>query len=125
TDTTQATMPITNAQSPFATAALGVVNHSVTVAYSGDGNFNASTSAALSQTVNQAGSVITFSSSADPSVLGQPVTFVATVGAVAPGAGTPTGTVTFAIDGVSQPTAPLNNGQATFTTSTLSVLNHT
>jgi len=42
--------------------------------------------------------VTTVVSSANPSVYGQSVTFTATASAVAPGAGTPTGTVQFQID---------------------------
>src|SRR5207253_3338482 len=54
--------------------------------YSNDGNFNASTSAVLTQTVNKADTTTTLSSSANPSVYGQSVTFTATVAATAPGA---------------------------------------
>src|SRR5207244_6987882 len=50
-------------------------------------------------TVGQAGSTTAVSSSQNPSVFGQSVTFTATVSPVAPGAGTRTGTVTF-YDGV-------------------------
>src|SRR5207253_9564357 len=59
------------------------------------------------------------------SVFGQPVTFTATVAAKSPGAGTPTGTVTFK-DGLSTlGTGTLNgSGQAMFTTSTLAVGPH-
>src|SRR5438477_12239700 len=41
------------------------------------------------------GSTTTIASSADPAILGQAVTFTATVSANAPGSGTPAGTVTF------------------------------
>ena len=59
-------------------------------------------------------------SSATPVVHGMPVTFTATVTVVAPGAGAPTGSVTF-LDGATTlgvvPLGPL--GQATLTTSAL------
>src|SRR5262249_19011792 len=61
----------------------------------GDANFTTSTSAAVSQTVNKASTATALASSANPSVVGQSVTFTATVTAVAPGTGVPTGTVTF------------------------------
>jgi len=47
-----------------------------------------------------------------------------TVSAVAPGAGTATGSVTFSIDGTPQPPVSLTSGQGTFTTSSLSTTNH-
>ena len=63
--------------------------------YSGDTAFATSSSAPLTQAVNQDASSTTVTSSANPSVYGQPVTFTATVSAKAPGSGTPTGTVAF------------------------------
>ncbi len=58
---------------------------------------------------------------------GQPVPLTATVAVVAPGAGTPGGTVTFFVDGVKFGNAPLNQGspeQATLTTRELQVGDH-
>jgi Big-like domain-containing protein len=64
--------------------------------------------------------------SANPSVFGHPVTFTATVTAVAPGSGTPTGTVTFSDGSNMIGRGTLNGaGQATFTTSGLFVGRHT
>jgi hypothetical protein len=64
-------------------------------------------------------------SSGDPSVYGQAVTFTATVRAVAPAAGTPTGMVSF-LDGTTLlGTATLSGGTATLTTSALSAGSHT
>src|SRR5262249_12255826 len=61
---------------------------------------------------------VALGSSVNPAVTGQAVTFTATVAAVAPGATTPTGTVTFK-DGeaVLGTVAVGAGGQATFTTS--------
>ncbi len=81
----------------------GVGSHSITAVYSGDADFLASTSAALTQTVNQDPTTTALSSSVNPSVSGQSVTFTATVTANPPGAGTPTGTVTFQDPGVNIP----------------------
>src|SRR5438132_11833305 len=91
---------INGSQAAFTTSTPSVGSHAMTAAYLGDGSFNASTSAALNQTVNQANTTVAVSASADPSTFGQSVMFTA---AVASSAGTPTGTVTFTIDGVSQP----------------------
>jgi autotransporter-associated beta strand protein len=64
-------------------------------------------------------------SSANPSVFGQPVTFTATVSAAAPSVGTPTGQVTFKDGATTLATVTLNGaGVATFTTASLSVAGH-
>src|SRR4029453_4708025 len=73
------------------TATLGAGAHSITVSYSGNGNFTGSASSAVSQTVNLAAPPTAFTSSLDPSLFGQPVTFTATVN---PSSG-PTGSVQF------------------------------
>ena len=56
---------------------------------------SAASSSPLSQEVNPAATTTALTSSANPSVFGQSVTFTATVSVPGPGAGTPTGTVTF------------------------------
>ncbi|MEU9499694.1 Ig-like domain repeat protein [Streptomyces sp. NPDC048196] len=87
--------------------------YTVTAAYSGDADFEASVDTDV-QTVTQAESSTTVTSSPDPSVVGEPVTFTATVTTVAPGAGIPTGTVTFDFgDGTPPVTAPVTDSQAT------------
>jgi hypothetical protein len=77
----------------------GVGSHSITAAYPGDTNFTSSTSSVLTQTVNQAATTTALASNHNPSVVGQPVTYTATVSVTSPGAGTPTGSVTFADNG--------------------------
>src|SRR5439155_1540230 len=87
---------------------------------SSDSNFNGSTSATLSQIVNKANTSTTLSSSVNPSMFGQSVTFTATVAASTPGAGTPSGTVTFKDGTTPLGTGTLNgSGVATLATSTL------
>ncbi|HEU5001873.1 MAG TPA: Ig-like domain repeat protein [Actinomycetota bacterium] len=100
-----------------AIASLAVGGHTVTATYSGDANFGTSTGT-TPQTVSQAATALSFAGSPNPSAFGQPVSFSATVTAVAPGAGTPTGTVHFAGNGFPFPgvDAPLVNGVATTTT---------
>jgi hypothetical protein len=68
----------------------------------------------------------TLTSSSPVSGVGSPVTFTATVAPVSTGAGTPTGSVAFSIDGTTVATVPLNaaTGQASFTTSSLSIGTH-
>ena len=65
------------------------------------------------------------SSTLNPSASGQLVTFTAAVSTVAPGAGTPKGTVTFKDGSKTMATKTLDSlGQATYTTSALSSGNH-
>jgi hypothetical protein len=72
---------------------LGVGGHELRASFSGVGPFAASTSATVNETVTRAATRTTLS--VDPSVTGGGVAFLnVTVGPVAPGAGTPTGTVT-------------------------------
>jgi uncharacterized repeat protein (TIGR01451 family) len=83
----------------YNTSTLSVGGHSITASYSGGSNFISSTSIAVAQTVNQASTTTTLAASPNPSNSGQSVTLTATVAPVAPGSGTPTGTVTFADNG--------------------------
>src|SRR5207302_1979745 len=103
---------------------LTVGNHTIMVSYGADTNFNASTSAAITQTVTTDNTTTTATSPVNPSVFGQPVTLAASVTANAPGAGTATGTVTFLDDAAALATASLSGGSATFATSALGVGNH-
>src|SRR5262249_38725691 len=66
----------------------------------------------------------TLASSASPSVLGRPVTFTATVAAVAPGTGTPTGTVTFSDGATALGTVALSGGAAGLSTHDLAAGDH-
>src|SRR5207244_4328568 len=118
---------LTGGSASFSTSALSVGGHSITAVYSGDTNFNTSTSAVLTQTVNKANTTTAVTSSVNPSVFGQSVTFTATVAAVSPGAGTPTGTVQFTIDGVNfgAPVTLVGGSATSGSTSTLTVGTHT
>ncbi|MEU8828343.1 Ig-like domain repeat protein [Streptomyces sp. NPDC048636] len=87
--------------------------YTVTVTYSGDTDYTGSIDT-FAQTVNQSHSSTAVTLSPVPSVVGQQVTVIATVSAAAPGAGTPTGTVTFDFgDGSAPVTVPLSAGVAT------------
>ena len=104
----------------FSTSSLTVGLDFKTATYSGDSNFNNSTSPQLTQTVNKANTTTVLASRTNPTLFGQSVQFNATVSPVAPGAGTPNGTVTF-LDGVTQLGSPvkLTGSSATFSTSAL------
>ena len=109
----------------LSTSTLSVGAHSITAAYSGDGNDNSSTSSALTETINSLiGTTTALSSSPNPSVHGQKVTFTAAVNA-ASGTGTPTGTVKFLDGSTSLGSATLNSsGVATLTISNLATGSH-
>jgi len=79
---------------------LSTGNHDVVAVYNGNADFAASSSATLSHGVDKADSAVALSTSDSSAVAGQPLTFTADVTAVAPGSGTPTGLVQFAVDGV-------------------------
>ena len=109
----------------FTTASLAVGSHSLTADYNGDTNDAASNSTPFSQVVNQAAATASLTSTPNPSSFGQTATLTVLVAPVAPGAGIPTGTVSF-FDGSSLlGTVPLDGtGTGTLTTSTLDVGAH-
>ncbi len=92
---------LSSATAMFTTTALQLAAgvHSITAVYSGDSNFYAtgvggSMATVLSQTVNQASTVISLNSvSPSPAFVGQPITVSYTFSVVPPGAGSPTGNI--------------------------------
>ena len=118
------TETLSGGSATFSMSSLAVGTHSITAIYGGDANFNSSTSTVISQIVSQDGSTTVVSSSANPAVVGQSVTFTATVSAAAPGSGTPTGTVIFYDGSTALDTETLSGGTASFTTSALALGDH-
>ena len=101
----------------FATSALSVGPHSITVSYSGDTNFNPSNnnSTPWSQTVNRAQTEIVVNSVSPSTIfVGQPITVSYTFSVVAPGVGSPiapTGSITVtASDGSACSPQPATSG---------------
>ena len=110
----------------FTSSSLTVATHTISAVYGGDTNFSGSSAANFLETVNQAATTVTVLSAANTSVYGQSVTFTATAGITSPGAGTPTGLVTFKDGNTSIGTATLVGGAtAMFTSSSLTVATHT
>jgi hypothetical protein len=111
------------------TATLAVGNHSITAEFtsSNANTLNSSGSLPGGQTVQPADTRTGVTSSRNPSEAGQAVTFTAQVSAVAPGAGTPTGTVQFSDNGTPIGSAQSldGSGSASITTSGLAVGAHT
>jgi hypothetical protein len=104
------------------TAALTAGAHVIAANYGGTTSFAASDDT-LTQTVNQLDTTTALESSLNPSILGQPVTFTATV---TNGADPVTdGSVIFSEDAATLATVALNaSGQAVFSTSVLGVGDH-
>jgi autotransporter-associated beta strand protein len=87
--------------------------HSITAQYQGDTNFSGSSSPnPLSQPIGKASTSVAVSSSNTNAVYGAAL-IKATVSAASPGGGTPTGNVTFAINGLAVETDTLSGGVAT------------
>ena len=121
----QAPVALVGGQATLSTSALAEGSHTVSAHYNGSASFAPSTSPTLTQTVAAAATTTTLVSSANPSAPGAVVSFTATVAPVPPATGSPTGTVTFTVDGVPQAPVALVGGQATLTTSLLGGGSHT
>jgi hypothetical protein len=104
----------------FKISTLSVGSHNITAVYGGDTHFLGSTSNVVVQKVHY-DTKTSLTSSLNPSITGQSVTFTATVTATA---GTPTGTVTFTEGSTILGTGTLSSGKATYTTTALSVGSH-
>ena len=111
----------------YATSTLPVGSQSITAVYSGDSNFSASTSTAITIVVSAAPSLAatstTLTASTANATSGTSITFTATV-AETSGSGVPTGTVTFNDGTASLGTATLSSGTASYSTSSLAVGTH-
>ncbi|HLJ93164.1 MAG TPA: Ig-like domain repeat protein, partial [Gemmataceae bacterium] len=123
--------PVTlvNGAATSSATTLLVGTHTITAIYSGDPSFTGGTGT-LIQIVRKANTTATVQSSVNPSVFGQSVTFTVTIAVTAPGAGTPTGTVQFQIDGnnAGSPVNVTTSGgvtTASFSTNALTVAMHT
>ncbi|MEU0477548.1 Ig-like domain repeat protein, partial [Streptomyces olivaceus] len=111
------TVPL-DADGTACTTTTALTTGTVTVTYGGDTCFLGSAEG-VDVSVDQAASSVSVAVNPDPAVCGQSVTVCATVTAVAPGTGTPTGSVTFTGPGVNE-TVPLNpDGTACTTTTAL------
>lgn len=118
--------PITlsNGSASISINGLNGGSHTISAVYTGDGSFTGSTSSLLAQPVDRVGSSLSLASNIPSSRAGQTVTFTATVGQ-APGAGVPTGSVTFRDGATTLGSVPLDaSGRAAFSTATLATGTH-
>src|SRR5204862_3029945 len=79
----------------FATSSLSAGSHSLTAVFAGSFGFTTSTSNAVSEIVAQAATSTALTATPNATTGGALATFTATVAAVAPGGGIPTGAVSF------------------------------
>ncbi len=108
---------LTGGTATFSTSTLSAGHHTFSAVYSGDTNFQSHASTTVAQSVSTATTSVTLTSSPNPSVANQSVTFTATV--TPENSGTPTGNVTFFDGTQSLTTVPLAGDNATFTTTAL------
>ena len=121
-------------QVSVSTSTLAVGAHDIEATFSSTNPDVAGSSDSLTDLLRPAGQLVspaatttTLATSVDPSEFGASVTFTATTTVDPPGAGSVTGTVQFQDDGadLGAPQALDGTGQASYTTSTLSVGTHT
>jgi len=105
-------------------SSFAVGSSTILAFYSGGGNFNGSQSGSFTESITQAASATALTSSANPANFHHSVTLVATVSALSPGSGLPTGTVEFKDGSTDLGTGTLSGGVARFTTSSLSFASH-
>jgi hypothetical protein len=121
--TSLGTAALSGGVASLSVSVLGGGPHQITASYGGDGNFASGSSPQLAQTVSsQKATATTLASSVNPSLVGQAVTFTATV--TAPSGGTPTGSVRFLDGATVLATKTLAGGSASFTKSNLTRGDH-
>jgi large repetitive protein len=113
-NTTLGTASLSGGSAFITVSTLKVGSHTITANYNGDSNYNSS-SKTVSQQVNKANTttILTFTKS------GSTVNFTATVSAVSPGTGTPSGSVNFFEGSTKIGTGTLVGGKATFSKANL------
>ena len=128
-DTANVKLATNNYTAVFASAGagtgIGVTVSGLTLTGSACANYTFTQPTGLTANITTAGSTNVVSTSANPSPTGSNVTFTATVTAVPPGGGTPTGTVQFVADGAALGAAvTLSGGGAGLTVNSLAPGTH-
>jgi hypothetical protein len=112
-----AAIPLKLGVARLTTSSLAVGADAISVQYSGDALYTAATSNPLSETIAKQTPAATLTSSAATGILGNSITFTATISGTV---GTPTGSVTFYSGSIALgKSVPLNNGTASLTTASL------
>jgi hypothetical protein len=123
--TTFGSAPLDNTgKASLTVSSLTAGDHNITGSYGGDPNFMASMTS-VSQTVTKSPTTTNASSTPNPSVHGQSVTFNVTVAASSGGTAVPSGTITFSEDASTLGSALLDNtGRASLTVNSLAAGTH-
>jgi len=109
--------PVLSSAAQITITGSAVGTHSFTATYFGDTNFSGSSAPAISVTVTPAATTTTVTSSANPSVYGQSVTYTGAVKVVGFAGSNPSGAITF-YDGTTVLSSGfLSNGSSQFTVS--------
>ena len=112
-------LSLNNGIAIYTTSALTAGSHNVVVTYSGNSTYSDATSNTVTQVVNLNVSSVSLSSSPNPSVVSQTVTFTTMVSPVSAN-----GTVTFSEGATVLGTAPVVSGTAIYPTASLSIGSH-
>jgi hypothetical protein len=129
TDLTPGGVTASGGRATFSSSRLAVGSHTLTASYGGSAGFlpSSGSNSASPQVVNKAASRTVLTAFPDPAVFGQVISFMVRVTALAPGNGTPTGTLKF-LDGTttigSLSLSSASAGRATFTTASLTRGSH-
>lgn len=121
--TVLATVPISAGVAKYALKAMTPGDHEITATYNGDANYEAG-EGAITQTIVKASTTVTLTSTKNPAPSGSSGTLKATVKPVAPGGGTPPGTVTFSEGSMVLATIPLSGSTASYPLKGLTVGTH-
>jgi hypothetical protein len=113
-ETVLGTVQLAGANATLSLKGLPPGTHGITAAYSGDVNYEPGESAPISQTIIKATTETILTSTLNPAPYGSSANLKATVKTVAPGGGTPPGTVTFREGETVLATVPLSNGTAKY-----------
>jgi Big-like domain-containing protein/IPT/TIG domain-containing protein len=121
--TVLATVSVSSGTAKYALKSMDPGTHEITAIYNGDANYEAS-EAGIAQTITKASTTLTLTSSKNPAPAGSSGSLKATVKAVAPGGGMPTGTVTFSEGATVLASVPLSGNAASYPLKSLSVGTH-
>jgi hypothetical protein len=91
---------VSGGQATFETSSLALGTHPITAIYEGDDNFVGGSSAnTITEEITPAPTSTVVTSAHNPGLVGQDVSYTASVSVSTPGSGTPTGSVSFSDDG--------------------------
>jgi Bacterial Ig-like domain (group 3)/FG-GAP-like repeat/RTX calcium-binding nonapeptide repeat (4 copies) len=118
------TVNVAGGVATFVTSKLNAGSHNITAVYNGSGSYSASpASNTVIQQVDTASTTLVLAGSGT-TTYGNVATLTANISVTAPGGGTPTGTVTFFVDGTPVSSVPVVGGVAVLNTATLTPGGH-